>query len=90
MLHGRAHKSEIADNGADYAAALKVLLTAEKLRDDVRDEQIPVVFYIEFSTEKIADTICDATGAEKLLMHSGHTVTQEELNDGITYVDLMQ
>lgn len=61
-----------------------------RLIDDVRAEQIPVVFCIEFSTEKIADTICDATGAKKLLMHSGHTVTQEELNEGITYVDLMQ
>lgn len=56
----------------------------------IQDEQIPVVFYIEFSNQKVADTICSATGAQKLLLHSCHNVTAEEFAAGVTYIDLMQ
>lgn len=35
------------------------------LIDKVRAEGIPVVFTIELSNGKLADTICEATGSEK-------------------------
>lgn len=56
----------------------------------IQEEQIPVVFYIEFSNQKVADTICSATGAQKLLLHSCHNITAEEFASGITYLDLMR
>ena len=56
----------------------------------IQEEKIPVVFYIEFSNQKVADTICEATDAEKLMMHSCHNVTTEEFASGITYLDLMR
>jgi len=63
--------------------------TVAFLIDKVKDEKLPVVFYIEFSNEKMADTICEATGAEKRLLHSCHNVTKSELEQGVTYVELM-
>ena len=60
------------------------------LIDQVKQEQIPVVFYIEFSNEKIADAICEATGAKKLLLHSCHNITKSDFEQGIGYVDLMK
>lgn len=60
------------------------------LINKVKDEQIPVVFYIEFSNEKVADSICESAGAKKLLLHSCHNVSGEDLASGITYVDLME
>lgn len=60
------------------------------LIDKVSAENIPVVFYIEFSNEKIADTICEATAATKLLFHSCHNVTKDDLESGVTYLDLMK
>lgn len=66
------------------AATLKFLI------DKVRDEKIPYVFTIEMSDQKVADTICEATGAKKLLFHSCHNVTKEEFESGVTYVSLMQ
>lgn len=60
------------------------------LIDKVRSENIPVVFYREFSNEKVADLVCESTGAKKLLFHSCHNVTAEQFNSGITYVDIMQ
>ena len=56
----------------------------------VRNEQIPVVFHIELSNERIADVIIEATGARKLQFHSAHNVTRQEFNDGLTYIAIMR
>ena len=64
--------------------------TVAFLIDKVKSEKIPVVFTIEFSNGKIADTICESTGAKKLQLHSCHNVTQEEFDGGVTYLELMQ
>ena len=64
--------------------------TVAFLIDKVKEEKIPVVFVIEFSSGKIADTICESTGAKKLTMHSCHNVTQEQFEGGVTYLELMQ
>lgn len=63
--------------------------TVSFLIDKVKAEKIPVVFSIEFSNGKVADTICEDTGAKKLTFHSCHNVTQEQFDSGITYIDLM-
>ena len=63
--------------------------TVAFLIDKVKTEKIPVVFYIEFSTHKIADAIADATGAKTMLLHSAHNVSQEDIDSGITYLSIM-
>ncbi|MCF0120011.1 MAG: zinc ABC transporter substrate-binding protein [Oscillospiraceae bacterium] len=63
--------------------------TVAFLIDKVRAENIPAVFYIEFSTHKIADAMAEATGAKTLLLHSCHNITNEELENGATYVSIM-
>ena len=63
--------------------------TISFLIDKVKAEKIPVVFSIEFSNGKVADTICESTGAKKLTFHSCHNVTQEEFDSGIGYLSLM-
>jgi zinc transport system substrate-binding protein len=55
----------------------------------VRTEKIPVVFHIELSNEKIADTICEETGAEKLLLHAVHNISQRDFDRGESYYKLM-
>ena len=64
--------------------------TVAFLIDRVREQGIPAVFYIEFSNEKMADEICEDTGCEKLLFHSCHNVSADELRDGVSYLDLMR
>ncbi|MDR3210205.1 MAG: metal ABC transporter substrate-binding protein [Oscillospiraceae bacterium] len=59
------------------------------LIDKVRAEQIPVVFFIEFSNEKMADTICEATGASKLLLHAVHNITRDDFERGAGYLEFM-
>ena len=60
------------------------------LIDKIRGEGIPAVFYLEFSNEKIADILCEDTGAVKLRFHSCHNLSKEDFQNGVTYLDLMR
>ncbi|MDR1059001.1 MAG: metal ABC transporter substrate-binding protein [Treponema sp.] len=83
--------------GLDYFAAFPGCSTETEcsaatiayLINKVRDEGIPVVFHIELANEGIADTICEATGARKLLLHACHNVSKRDFEDGKTYLDFM-
>lgn len=63
--------------------------TVAFLINKVKEENIPVVFHIELSTGKIADTICEATGASKMQFNACHNVTKADLEAGVSYLDLM-
>ena len=87
----------VEEYGLDYFAAFPGCAedtepsarTVAFLIDKVREEQIPAVFYIEFSNEKMADVICEDTGCRKLLFHSCHNVSASDLERGTTYLELM-
>ena len=55
----------------------------------VKEEKIPVVFHIELSNERMADTISEETGAIKLLLHACHNITKRDFDAGLGYLDLM-
>lgn len=65
------------------------LKTLAFLYDMVRTEGIPVVFYMELSNERMADAICEDTGAKKRLLHSCHNVAKSDFEAGVTYLELM-
>jgi len=64
--------------------------TVAFLINKIKSENIPVVFYIELSNEKMADTISEATGAKKLLLHSCHNVTKNDFEKGVSYLDIQK
>ena len=57
--------------------------------DEMRENQIPVIFYEELVNPKIAKTISQETESEMLLLHSCHNVTKDELEEGVSYLQLM-
>jgi len=63
--------------------------TVISLVDTVRAQQIPAIFYIEFSSRRTADILAEETGAKPLLFHSCHNVSTEEMDAGATYLSLM-
>jgi zinc transport system substrate-binding protein len=83
--------------GLDYFAAFPGCSTETEcsaatiafLVNKIRAEKIPVVFHIELSNEKIADTICEETGAKKLLLHAVHNISKRAFDGGANYYDLM-
>lgn len=84
--------------GLNYSAAFNGCSTETEpsaetvayLIDKAKEEKVPVIYYIELSSGKIADTICESTGAKKLLFHSCHNVTKEDFDSGVTYMELME
>ena len=63
--------------------------TVAFLINKIRAEHIPVVFHIELSNERMADTIAGETVATKLLFHACHNVSKRDFDQGATYYDLM-
>jgi zinc transport system substrate-binding protein len=64
--------------------------TVAFLINKIRAEQIPVVFHIEFSNERMAGTISGETGAKNILLHSCHNITKRDFDAGLGYLELMR
>ena len=56
----------------------------------VKEKEIPVIYVLELSSEQIALTIAEETGAEILTFHSIQNVSEADFAAGETYVSLMQ
>ena len=84
--------------GLDYVAAFPSCTadtepsaqTVMALIDRVASEGIPAVYTIELSTQAVAKTVAEETGAEILTLHSMQSVTQDEFEAGESYVSLMR
>ncbi|MDO4799328.1 MAG: zinc ABC transporter substrate-binding protein, partial [Bacillota bacterium] len=57
--------------------------------DYVRDHEVKVIFHEELLDPKIAQMIATETGAKMLQLHAAHNVSKEELQHGVTYVQIM-
>lgn len=88
----------VTDYGLSYECAFPgcssetepSISTVTHLIDYVRNEKIPVVFYLDFSNDKTAQLIAEDTGAKTLLFFSCHNVTKVQFEDGESYVSLME
>lgn len=61
-----------------------------ELIDEIKENGIKAVFYLELSSQRVADTICEDTGIEKLQFNSCHNISQKQFDEGVTYVELMR
>ncbi|MDR2670543.1 MAG: metal ABC transporter substrate-binding protein [Oscillospiraceae bacterium] len=83
--------------GLDYFAAFPGCSTETEpsaatvafLIDKINAEQIPVVFHIELSNEKMAEAISEATGAQVRLLHAAHNISKTDFTNGVGYLDVM-
>ena len=84
--------------GLDYRAAFHgcsgdtepSLATIKFLIDKVEDENIPVVYTIDFSTKKVAAVVSECTGAAIETIYSMQTVSRTDFDAGETYLTLME
>lgn len=85
------------DYGIEYFAAFSgcssesepSVYTMAYLMDEISEHDLNCVFTLEFSTKKLAEKLCTATGAEILTLHSCHNVSKSDFESGVTYVELM-
>lgn len=88
----------ITDYNLDYECAFPgcssetepSIATVSRLIDYVRNKNIPVVFYLEFSNGKIAQIISEDSNARTLQFSSCHNVTKDEFENKVTYLLLME
>ena len=88
----------VEEFGLDYYAAFSGCSsesdvsagTLAFLIDKVKEYDIPYVYTIEFSNQQVAQAVCEQTGAQMLLLHSCHNVTNDDFEAGVTYLALMQ
>ena len=63
--------------------------TIAYLINKVREENVPVVLYIELSTGKTAMTIAEETKTKAMQIQTLHNVSKQDFENGETYVSLM-
>lgn len=66
------------------------LYTLKFLIDKVRQEQIPVVYTLELSSQKVAEAIAETTGAKVVTFYSCQTVSTADWAAGEGYLSLMR
>ncbi len=64
--------------------------TITHMIDFVREDNIPVIFHLEFSNKKTATLIAEDTGAKVMQFSSCHNVTKDEFKNGVSYISLME
>ena len=64
--------------------------TVAFLTEKVREEDLPAVWYIEFSNHLVADSIAEAAGVGTAQFHTCHNVSRADLEAGATYLSLMR
>ncbi|WP_283170762.1 metal ABC transporter substrate-binding protein [Curtanaerobium respiraculi] len=87
----------VEEYGLNYYAAFPGCATDTEASADtvaflinkVKEEKIPVVFSIELSNGKIADTIAESTGAKRLTFYTCHNVSADQMKEGATYMSMM-
>jgi len=59
------------------------------LINKVKETKVNAIYYEELIDPKVARTIIEETGVDMLLLHGVHNISKEELESGITYIDIM-
>lgn len=92
-----AHLYFVNHYGLEYVAAFDSCSTeaepsvkkVAKIIDFIQKNNIPAVYYEELSEPKIANSIAEQTGVKTLKFSTLHNVTKKQLQDNVTYFDLM-
>lgn len=48
------------------------------------------IFYEELASPRVAETIANETGASLLPLNAGHNVTKDQIQRGVTFIDIMR
>lgn len=87
----------VKEYGLEYAAAFSSCSseseasakTIASLIDRVKTDEIPVIYILELSNGKLANTIAEETGAEIRTFYSMQNISEADFSAGETYVSLM-
>lgn len=84
--YGLAYDAAFPGCSEDAEPSIQTIVS---LIQEIKVDNIPVIFHIEFSSQNTANILAEETGAKVLLLHSCHNVSAEEIQNGSTYLSLM-
>lgn len=84
--YGFEHLSALSGCSSDTEPTITAV---NNLINKVKEEKIPAVLYTETADGNIAKTVMNATDCDKKLLHSCHSISEEEFSEGETYLSLM-
>ncbi len=61
-----------------------------KMIEDVKENNIGFVLHTEHSDGKMADTVCEETGALKIMLHSCEGISRSDFEKGVSFAELMK
>ena len=64
--------------------------TIAYLEKVVKEENIPIILYIELNPGRVAKTIADETGTKAMQIQTLHNVSLDDFNNGESWVSLME
>ncbi len=87
-----------AEYGFEYTAAFSgcssetepTVASLSDLIETTKHHGIETVFYLEFSSPKIANRLQEITGAVPVQLRPGHNISAEDMESGVTFLELMQ
>lgn len=62
----------------------------KKVIDYIKDNNIPVIFYKEYTTGNVAKTISESTGTKMLVFNTVHNLSKDEIANNASYVSIMK
>ncbi len=85
--YGLSHQSALEGCTSDTEPTITAV---KSLIDSVNKKNIPAVLYTETADGSIADTVTNATGCEKRIFYSCHSISEAQFEDGESYLSLME
>ena len=64
--------------------------TVAFLIDKIKSDDVKTILKIELTSDKLAQSIADETGAKLMTLNSAHNISNEDFNSGRTYADIME
>lgn len=85
--YGFSYRAAFSGCSTDTEPSAK---TIAYLIDKVREVELPVIYYLELSSQRVSEIIGEETGAVPMLLHSCHNVSRAQFDHGVTYLELMK
>lgn len=60
------------------------------LMKTIEDTKAKAIYYEELIDPRVAKIIADETGVKMLLLHGAHNLSKQEIDNGITYIEIMR
>lgn len=84
--YGLTYRAAYDSCAAGAEPSVKVVAA---LIQEIQDKDIPVIYYEELADPKVARSIAEQTGVEMRLLSSAHNVTKEQMEAGVSFLDIM-